>query len=271
MQENNQLNPDPEENDIVEGEVFIDSFDNADLPGTSTDDSIGTLTADSAIDKQDEADLIIEEESIKPFDQDAPTPPRVETGVPESKTRQFFRKLFRWAAGVLIIFGVGLITGIFLLYRPATLEAERSMSLADSELTSAQGQIAELGVQISALEAQIDTLQPLKDANTALLAVQDGLILHIAILDVRIDVTSALLALSQEDNARAQVLLDNTTDTLNQISTLLEPAQRDIATAMIQRLDLVLSEIEDDPYAAISDLDVLRTNLLQLEDALITE
>jgi hypothetical protein len=77
--------------------------------------------------------------------------------------------------------------------------------------------------------------------------------------------------LKEDDNAQALVILDKTDQTLDTIGRLLEPAQRDVVASMTQRLELVMSEIDDDPYAAESDLDVLATNLLQLEDALFSD
>ena len=40
---------------------------------------------------------------------------------------------------------------------------------------------------------------------------------------------------------------------------------------MQQRLKLAMDGLEDDPYAAQSDLDVLTTNLLQYENSLLSE
>ena len=206
------------------------------------------------------------DESTEPIEEAIPKEPVV-----ESKTRLFFRKVIRWAAGVLILFGLGLLTGIFFLYRPATQEAEDSMRAVAVNLADSNQEIADLQDRISGLETQIAGLQPLETENEALLANQDGFKLHIAILNARLDVTAARLALSAEESALALVTLDKTVDNLEQIGAYLQPEQSDIVAAMVQRLDLVLTEIENDPYAAQSDLDVLATNLLQLEDALFSE
>jgi hypothetical protein len=52
---------------------------------------------------------------------------------------------------------------------------------------------------------------------------------------------------------------------------MMEPDQRKIADDMQERLELALDEMEDNPYAAESDLDVLARGLLELENALFTE
>ena len=158
-----------------------------------------------------------------------------------------------------------------MLYRPEVQKAETARRAAQNELDQAYSQVAALEDQVASLQDRIATLQPLETTNIELLAVQDGLHLHIAILEARLDVTSALLALSEQDNARALVVLDKTGATLDRIGEFLAPEQLNTITTMKQRLELVLTEIETDPYAAQSDLDVLAANLLQLQDALVTE
>lgn len=212
-----------------------------------------------------EAPLETEDESGQ-LPQGGPVP-----ALPESKSRRFFRRLIRWAAGILIVFGLGLLAAIFLLYRPEAQKAEAAQQAAQAELSQAHAQVTDLESQVAGLQEQIASLQPLKETNTQLLAAQDSLNLHIAILDARLDVANALLALAEQDGARALVILAQTDTTLDRIGQLLAPEQLNTITSMKQRLELVLTEIEVDPYAAQSDLDVLATNLLQLQDALITE
>jgi hypothetical protein len=54
------------------------------------------------------------------------------------------------------------------------------------------------------------------------------------------------------------------------LGDMLEPDQRKIVSDMQERLELVLDEVDDNPYAAESDLDVLARDLLELESALFT-
>ena len=129
-------------------------------------------------------------------------------------------------------------------------------------------QVAELESQIGLLESQIESLQPLATENEQLLAVQDEFELHISILDARVDVANALLALATDDSARARVALERTGETLAKISSLLPDDQREIVSSMDQRLELALDGMEDASYVAQSDLDVLTKLLLELEDSL---
>jgi hypothetical protein len=206
-------------------------------------------------------------EDLEPLEEVEP----VETEMEESRARRFFRGLIRWTAGILIIFGLGLITGIYAFHRPAIQKAEATIQQLRSDLDSKNAQIQDLQNQIADLKAQVSALEPFEETNQELLGAQSDFRLHIAILDARVDVANALLSLSKGETAQARVLLNNTGDTIDRINDLLEADQRDVVAAMAQRLELVLSEIDDDPYAAESDLDVLATNLLQLEDALFAD
>lgn len=181
----------------------------------------------------------------------------------ESKIRRFFRALLRWTLGLLIVFGAGFIAAIFLLYRPEVAASKMQQAELQTQFTAAEAQIADL-------EAQINTLNPLANENKTLVANQMEYELRILLLDARLDVTNALLALAENDPPRAQVVLDRTTDKLTAMRALLPATQSGMVAGMEQRLTLILAEIEDDPYAAQSDLDVLANSLLALEDSLFS-
>ncbi len=190
----------------------------------------------------------------------------------EGKVRRFFRNLLRWTLGLLIVFGLGFITAIFTLYQPSVAELRAAVQAKESELLQAS---QDAQTQIAELEEQVAEYRPLGTENENLLSENEQLRqqqsetdLHIAILNARVDVASARLALIGDDPARAQVALDQTADTLVEIEALLPPEQSGMVTALEQRLAFVLDEIEEDVYAAQSDLDVLGKSLLELEDAL---
>lgn len=199
---------------------------------------------------------------------DAEEEPHPEEAEAEGRVRTIFRKGIRWTVGLLIIFGLGLLTGIFGFYRPALLEAKNSADIMQAEIATANEKITALENQVADLEAEIAGLQPLKTRNEELLAEQKKLNLNIAILDARVDVANAQLALNEQDNTQARIILDQTSNTLNTINQLLESDQKEIVSDLKQRLDLVLEELDDDSFAAQSDMDVLETKLLQLQDSL---
>jgi hypothetical protein len=195
-----------------------------------------------------------------------------ETKIPtESKARAFFRKFIRWTAGILIIFGLGVITGIFTLYRPAVRESQQKAAQFSQEIQSAEGQIADLNAQISDLNSTISGLETYKGKNEELLVEKSNLELHIAILNARLDVSNALIALNQDDPAQAQVILQMTSDNLDQITSYLPNDQKGVVTDLKTRLGLVLDAISTDPGTAQTDLDIIGSKLLQLEDSLLSD
>jgi len=280
MQDPDNLSTERKEDDISDAAEANNKEDHPDLASEfeTTADLESKPGGGEPETPEDEGALPVEEavvpeaEMIEPLE-GLPTEEElaVEEKVEESKARRFFRKLIRWTAGLLIIFGLGLITSIIVFYRPAVKEAETTIQQLKSDISAKEDTILDLQEQITDLKSQIAELEPLEGANNDLLAAQADFQLHIAILDARLDVANAMLSLKGDDIAQARVVLNNTGKTLETISELLEPGQRDVVVAMVQRLDLVLSEIEEDPYAAESDLDVLSTNLLQLEDAFFSD
>ncbi len=95
--------------------------------------------------------------------------------------------------------------------------------------------------------------------------------LHIAILSARTDVATAQLALEKQDTSKAHVSISQTPTTLDSISSMLESNQQKLVEDMKSRLQLADSEIDSNAFAAQSDLTVLATSLLELENALFTQ
>jgi hypothetical protein len=174
---------------------------------------------------------------------------------PETRGRRFLRLAFRWLAGLLIVFGLGVLATALLFYRPATQE----LSAVQRELQGARERIAEL-------ESEVDRLQALESENRALEEELEAAELRIQILSALVDVNAARLALADEEIARAQEHLAGTPETLKSLEGLVDSQQREEVTAMQNRLELALEEMERDQFAAQSDLRVLATNLEQLED-----
>jgi hypothetical protein len=238
--------------DDAESEV-PESYAIPSLPGINETPGIDAVDTQEDTPPSEKETLLIEEEMV------------------ESKLQSVFRRLIRWAAGLLIIFGLGLLTGIYMFYKPATQEAERNIKSIESVLNLANEDIEKLKIQISDRDAQIIKLQPYEAKNDELLIEHNNLILHIAILDARVDISNALVEIGQEDIAQARIILNQTEKTLDRISDLLEQDMKDAVIEMKTRLELILGEIDRDPYAAQSDLDVLEEQLLHLEDSLITK
>ena len=193
----------------------------------------------------------------------------------ESRSRRFFRKFIRWSAGLLIVFGLGFLTAIFLIYNPKVDELDQSnnnLNDAGTTIAALEDQIEGLQDEINNLNSQIDLLtQQITDLefkNQELLAEQDGFNLHIALLKARTDVVSAQVELYEGNQAQARVLLESTSQTLTTIETLLPDDLKDVVAPLQNRLELAIGEIEDDPETAIADLAILAGDLLEIENAL---
>lgn len=203
-----------------------------------------------------EAPIPLEPDTTEPETAAVPLAPELEEPKAESKARVFFRKLFRWSLGILIIFGIGFAAAVYTVYTPAVAEQKITVG----ELADAQAQITDLSAQISALDTA------LQESDAKLLE-QSKFELHIAVLNARVDVANARLMIAEDNAAGAQLALEKTAETLARIKSLMPVAQGEVVTSMEQRLELVLTEIAENPFAAGSDLNVLATDLLQLEDA----
>ncbi len=184
----------------------------------------------------------------------------------ESRVRRFFRKLFRWTLGILVIIGLGFLAAVFLIYQPKVAElnqAYANLEDVQATLTAQDAQIADLENQVASLEQQLENLQ---GENTTLLNIQSGCQLHIALLQARANVIEAQVALYAENPTQARTLLEDTGELLNSVETMLSKDMQDVIAPLQARLDLALSELETAPDTAIKDLSILAGDLLEIEN-----
>jgi cytoskeletal protein RodZ len=186
----------------------------------------------------------------------APVIPKAQERPTESRLNRFLVRALRWLVGILIVMGLGALLVIFTLYRPMQLR------LGESQV---QGEQADQ--RIADLESQIESLSTFEAQNKDLKAELDKSELHIAILSARADVATAQLALTKNDDAKARLALSKTPETLKKLGNLLDADKKKVATDMQARLDLAVKGIGVNAYAAASDLDVLATALIELENA----
>jgi hypothetical protein len=178
---------------------------------------------------------------------------------PETRSQRFFRLAIRWIAGFLVVFALGVLAAVWLIYRPAA----QQLSLIQTELGVANQRIAEL-------EAEVARLTPLDTRNQALQEELAEADLHIKILRALSDVNTARLSLANEDIPGARAQLTNTPRTLKELEQSIGANQKGMVGAMLNRLELALAEVERDAFAAESDLNVLATNLVQLENIIFS-
>ncbi len=216
------------------------------------DDSVQHLDAES-----DEAEISMDEEILPPT-----------TTPPEARSTRLIKSSIRWIFGVLIVFALGFLSAVMLLYVPQRDEKSQILSnlaIADEKVTSLENKIIVLENQI---EDQKTKQTELESQVVELMEERKSTDIHLLILSTSADINAARVALLTDDVANVSVHLANTKDTLEKLIGLVNREQADNVTAMINRLTLVLDEMEDDPTTALHDLEVLANNLTTLENAL---
>ncbi len=174
-----------------------------------------------------------------------------------SKFALFLRKLLLWATGTLTIFTLGIVLMWIVQVRPRTIELRE----LESQLQSANQEIEKLA-------GELDILKAVDAENAALEATLDETLMHLNLLSVLVDVSNAQLALNDGNLEMAQAALAETDSKLDLLAIDLDGNRQDTVEAMQERLSLALGEINEDTFAAQSDLEVLRNTLLALERSL---
>lgn len=175
----------------------------------------------------------------------------------ESRFRRFLRQLVRWTLGILILLGIGFVAALLLFYMPLRREAATKAA----ELTTAQARIEELEGQL-AEKAQLEksyqeTLERLKGADF-----QNN------VLNLQMEIASARIYLYENNKELAGTAMQNALSILKTLQTTANPAQRTALSEMEARLNLAISGLEKDVYAAQSDLDVLARGLSEFSASL---
>ena len=164
------------------------------------------------------------------------------------------RRVLLWAVSLIIILAAGVVLMWTLRVRPQSVQIEEM----EAEIISAQD-------QISSQDKELQNLRPLVEQNEQL---SEDLLLasaHLDLLTVLVDVTTAQLALAQEDDIAARAALTGTDARLAALESTLEGANAKEVAEMSSRLQLVFEEVESDTFAARRDLEILANNLLALE------
>jgi hypothetical protein len=190
---------------------------------------------------------------------------------PQKQAPSFWMRTLRWVLGILIVFGLGVIIVVYLGLVPAQ---NRTFEI-NQELQSAQQRISEIQSQAeqeqARSQAEIERLNAFESANEELQAQLSRSELRVAILSAQNDIVNAQLALEKEDINSASLALSQTSETLDTISGLLAPNQREVITVMKDRLDLAIRGLDTDTFAARSDLDVLYNDLIKLENTFFSQ
>jgi hypothetical protein len=187
------------------------------------------------------------------------TPPAPSAKQAESKPRHFLRMALRWVIGFLIVFLLGVLAMEFAFYRPLSLQLDQVKSERDQAQQN-----------IKTLQGQVDNMTPLATQNKTLQDQLSKTQLHVIVLSAEANVSTAQVSLLNDKPADARLVLNKTTNTLKTLQGMLPADQQKVATDMQNRLTLALGELDSNKFAAQSDLTVLETSLVQLENVLFT-
>jgi hypothetical protein len=228
--------------DTAEPQLRTESEDS--LGGDSAEQQIVPDSADPSADSADE-----ELESL-------PDGEAMET-TEESRLGRFFKRALRWVVVVLVIFTLGVVA--MQIVRVGPLVDERNnldQSLAEAQATQQD------------LQAELNRLEGVEAENEELTRSLQQSEARLAVLNILVDVTRAQLALAQEDTDSVAAALQETGEKLNLLRDLVGAGELD---GLRERLVLVLSEVDGDPFAAERDLEILANTLLEIERELATD
>lgn len=166
------------------------------------------------------------------------------------KPKRRLRRFLFWMLCVTGVFALGLVAMWFVRAGPLSTEFEKAR------------------VEIESLESELKDLRPLQAENAQLSDALETSESQLQLLSVLVDVTSAQLALAQEDEIAAKAALAGTRASLLELEEKLSAADAEIVRELIDRLELVQKEVDTDEFAASRDLEILANNLLSLERSL---
>ena len=169
--------------------------------------------------------------------------------VPVKPKRRLRRFLF-WMLYITGVFALGLVAMWFLRVGPLSTELDKTR------------------VEIESLESELEDLRPMKAENEQLSDALETSESHLQLLSVLVNVTSAKLALAQEDMIAAKAALAGTRDSLLELEERLSAEDAETVRGLIDRLELVQGEVDTDEFAASRDLEILVNTLLSLEGSL---
>ena len=198
-------------------------------------------------------------ESATPIHEDQPGVSQPKDAILEETPapKKRVRRILIWALSLIVIFAAGVILTWTVRVQPQT-----------EQIATLETEIATIKDQVNAQSQELETLRPLVDRNEKLVSELSLASAHLDLLNVLVDVTTAQLALAQEDDIAALAALTGTGDRLVTLGETLEGANAAEVHDMNNRLQLVLEEVESDTFAARRDLEILANNLLALERVL---
>jgi chromosome segregation ATPase len=174
-----------------------------------------------------------------------------------SRAARFFRRALRWAAFILAMFTIGFLVTWYAQVVPKARQIE--------SLTQQQAAAEE---RIQALETELESLKTVRQENEQLREQLDQAGARLELLSILVDVTRSQLGVAQEDPVHALAALDGTAEKLASLRSQLTGSDAEAVGGMADRLQLVVSEVNSDIFAAQRDLEILANTLVELDQEL---
>ena len=214
-------------------------------------------------DEQPEVEPMLSEEEVPSlesvaFDEEPPELVEEVMPPPPSKISRFLKRALRWVTGIVVVFTLGVV---------ATWAAK--VSPLTKDVNSLQQDLGSIQAQLEAAQGEVESLQPLQGENASLKAEIAKSAQRMDLLSVLVDVTTAQLAMAQEDPIAAKAALAGTDERLMTLDEELVGA--DTVEGLRNRLALVIEELDDNIFAAQRDLQILSNNLISLERSLFSK
>ncbi|NIS82386.1 MAG: hypothetical protein GTO14_19760 [Anaerolineales bacterium] len=177
---------------------------------------------------------------------------------PPSRLSRFFRRVLLWSVGLIGVFALGVgatwVTQVSRLQDERRALLDRVDALQAESTAALEALRAEHSAEIEAIQKDID------DAN-----------LHIQLVNALVDVSSARVALGQEDIVGVRAALAGTDERLATLQKELGPDGTSAVQALRDQLSSVLGALGEDPTLTDQELERLIANLLALERSVFSE
>lgn len=177
----------------------------------------------------------------------------------DDKPSRFFRRVLIWLVVIAVAFAAGFFVDASLRYQP---EREANQEL-QTEVRAAENRVEEL-------EDEIQRLSVFEERNLALEEDLAAMETHLVVVSTQKAVADTMLALTDDDLAQARLSLDRVGRNLADLVERLNEDQVEVVENMQQRHDLIMEELARDSSAAMSDLEVLASKLVSLENTLFS-
>lgn len=180
---------------------------------------------------------------------------------PETRLGRFMRPLVRVVAIIVSLFAFGFLAAYLLLYQPRLKE----MNLAQENLKAATLKLNQTEGTLTAAQKYITELNEKYEQASADLVLEKN---HSSLLQLRSEINDARYALAKKDGTSARLILQNVRKLMDGYLPVIKAHSSEMAASFDTRLTLVMNEFSRDPETALADLNLLSTNLDDLEKVL---